>query len=93
MTQTIPFWNKVDVDNLTIDINEQEDRWFVKLYTNGVNIINKKFEVENSAEEIKNKLDNILDLMEKIATAYHSENYDEFKGKSNELLETIKLMS
>jgi hypothetical protein len=88
---TLPFWNKVDVDNLTIEIRYEDDRIFVSLLTNNVNVLNKKIELDNT-EEVKVKLQRILDLASKISDNYYGKNYDEFKKLSQELLQQVNLL-
>lgn len=91
LSLTFPFWNKVDVDNLTIEIKNEDDKMFVKLYTNDVNVLNKKIELDNS-EQVNVKLQRILDLVDKIGDAYYGENYDEFKKLSQEILQHVNLL-
>lgn len=84
----IPFWNKVDVDNLTVELLENEDWYFLKVYTNKINIFNNK--IEKTDEYLKEKFFNIIELAEEINEHYILEDYDKFKEKSNELMRILE---
>jgi hypothetical protein len=90
-----PFWNKVDEDKLTIEIQDENDKVFVKVYTNDINIMNKKIEVVDKPE-VKDTLNKILDSAEQVKqeflNAEETQDYTEFKNKSQKLMEEIKLI-
>jgi len=91
MQLKIKFWNKVEVSTLTIELIEgkKTGNLFLRLYTNDVNIFNKKLELDE-ANVMKEKMDTIFDMAEEINTLYLNEQYDEFKKLSNKLMDTIK---
>lgn len=87
----IAFWNKVSDDTLTIDILKKNEKIIVRLYTNGINVLNKKIELDD-VKEVHDKLYQMLDKAKEVDDLYHAENYEEFKKKSNELVNFVKLM-
>lgn len=90
MKLEIPFWNKVNVDRLTIEILEKENWFFLKVYTNDVNIYNEKMAIEEEENEIKETMLTIIELAEEVGKAHILEDWDLFKELSQELMNYLK---
>ena len=86
---TIVYWNKVDVDNLTLEINRKDDKMFFRVYTNDVNVLNKKVEID---ETLKIKIDRIFELANEVSDNYFGDNKEEFKKLSGELMQQIGVL-
>jgi len=85
------FWNKVDEDKLTIEMKKDDKRIILRIYTNDVNILNKKIELnENSEKTIDIKIRRILDMVEKISNNRLGGNTEEYQKLSGELMQEIQ---
>jgi hypothetical protein len=85
------FWNKVDEDKLTIEMKKDDKRIILRIYTNDVNILNKKIELnENSEKIIDIKIRRILDMVEKISNNRLGGNTEEYQQLSGELMQEIQ---
>lgn len=97
VTTEIPFWHNTEIVNLTItviDDKENSGMVYLSLDTNGVNIISKKIDCKERSKMIA--IDNIWQVVKDIQEQFYegekTENYDEFKKKSMELIEKTKLL-
>jgi len=82
-----PFWNKVDVDHLTVELLNDETWVFIKVYTNDVNIYNEKIKKEEVSEE---DLQYIVELGQEVKEAHILEDWELFKELSRDLMTYIK---
>jgi DNA-directed RNA polymerase alpha subunit len=89
-TYSFPLWNKVDTTELTIVLNEDKGKLFIEAATNGTVILEKMLEEGN--DDLKGKIYEMLDLCEEIEREYIEENWEQFKSKSNEFFNKIKLI-
>lgn len=94
MILKIPFWNKVNIGELTLELLEKENFLFLKVDTNGKNIINKKVDINDKVKTTE--LNNVWDMADKIVDEFYkgkeNNNYDDFKKQSDELIGKINLL-
>jgi hypothetical protein len=88
----IPIWNKIEEDKLNLEFNQDDKNIFLKVSTNDKNIINKKID-KNNEVQIK-ALETIMAMVNAVAIskgmAISTGNYNDFKIKSEELMDKIK---
>jgi hypothetical protein len=85
-------WNKIQEDKLGLEFNEDNENIFLKVSTNDINIENKKIDKNN---EIQMKaLEVIMAMVDEMVIskglALSSGDYNNFKVKSEELMDKIK---
>jgi predicted phage-related endonuclease len=91
--ETLDFymWDKVDVAKVTLTFKEDNDKNFLAVSTNGVDIINKEIDPDNNVQ--KQIIHNILDMVNEVTEEYYkaqkSNDYEEFKNSSNEIMQKI----
>lgn len=94
MILKIPFFNKISVDELTLELLEEGNFLILKVDTNDKNILNKKVDVNDTVKVTA--LNNVYDMADAIVDEFYkgkeTNNYDEFKKKSDELMDKIKLL-
>lgn len=84
-----PYWNKVQFDNLSFEWETKDDLFFIRLYTNNINILNKK--IENN-EKNSIKMHGLLDIADKIAENYYGGNEERAKKLSEDFMLKVNLL-
>ena len=88
----ISIWNKIQEDKLNLEFNEDETNIFLKVSTNDKNIENKKIEKNNEVQ--MKALETVMAMVDEIVIskglALSSGDYNDFKVKSEELMNKIK---
>jgi hypothetical protein len=89
----ISIWNKIQEDKLGLEFNEDNgNNIFLKVSTNDRNIENKKIDKNNEVQ--MKALEVIMAMVDEMVIskglALSSGNYNDFKVKSEELMDKIK---